>query len=59
MEHSHAPKPRLNIRCTPEQMAVIREAADHEIRSVSSFVLAATLEHARQVVKEPRHADAG
>jgi uncharacterized protein (DUF1778 family) len=42
---------RLEVRVTPEQEALIRQAADLEHETVTSFVLATATERARRVLK--------
>jgi uncharacterized protein (DUF1778 family) len=43
---------RLEVRVTPEQDALIRQAADLEETTVSAFVLATVTAKARRLVKE-------
>jgi len=42
---------RLEVRVTPEQEALIRQAADLEHETVTSFVLGTATERARRVLK--------
>jgi uncharacterized protein (DUF1778 family) len=42
---------RLEVRVTPEQDALIRQAADLEHESVTSFVLDTVTERARRVIE--------
>jgi uncharacterized protein (DUF1778 family) len=42
---------RLEVRVTPEQEALIRQAADLEHETVTSFVLDTATERARRVLK--------
>jgi uncharacterized protein (DUF1778 family) len=42
---------RLEVRVTPEQEALIRQAADLEHETVTSFVLETATERARRVLK--------
>ena len=42
---------RLEVRVTPEQEALIRQAADLEHETVTAFVLETATEHARRVLK--------
>lgn len=50
---TEAPKQRhrLEVRVTPEQDALIRQAADLEHESVTSFVLDTVTERARRVIE--------
>ncbi len=43
---------RLNLRCSPETVATLREAAEIQGQDVTSFVLGAALDRARSVLAE-------
>lgn len=45
----------LGVRATPEQHRILTEAAARQNRSVSSFVLTAALDAARNQPTQPRH----
>ena len=45
---------RLEVRVTPEQDAVIRQAADLEDRTVTAFVLDTVTARARDVIEQHR-----
>ena len=45
---------RLNMRVSPEALAMIREAAAAQQQDVSAFVLGAAMEHARDVLLRDR-----
>jgi len=42
---------RLQIRCHAEEKETLQKAADIERRSLSNFVLAAALDHARKMLE--------
>lgn len=45
---------RLNLRCTVEALATLREAAEAQGQDLTSFVLGAALDRARSVLAEDR-----
>lgn len=45
---------RLNLRCSPETVATLREAADAQGQDLTSFVMGAALDRARSVLAEDR-----
>lgn len=45
---------RLHLRCTQETAALLREAAGAQGQDLTSFVLGAAIDRARQVVVEDR-----
>jgi uncharacterized protein (DUF1778 family) len=44
---------RMNMRLTPDDLAVLKTAARTQHQDLTTFVLAAALERARQVINEP------
>ena len=45
---------RMNLRCSGEALATLREAADVQGQDLTSFVLGAALDRARSVLAEDR-----
>lgn len=45
---------RMNLRCSSEALATLREAADVQGQDLTSFVLGAALDRARSVLAEDR-----
>lgn len=45
---------RMNLRCSAETLATLREAAEIQGQDLTSFVLGAALDKARSVVAEDR-----
>lgn len=45
---------RLNLRCSPETVATLREAAEAQGQDLTSFVMGAALDRARSVLAEDR-----
>jgi uncharacterized protein (DUF1778 family) len=45
---------RMNMRLTPDDLALLKSGAQIEHQDLTAFVLEAALERARQVLKEPR-----
>lgn len=45
---------RLNLRCSEDALALLREAAELQGQDLTSFVLSASLERARAVLAEDR-----
>ncbi|MBM6546121.1 DUF1778 domain-containing protein [Janibacter sp. YIM B02568] len=45
---------RLNLRCSAESLALLREAAEAQGQDLTSFVMGASLERARVVLAEQR-----
>lgn len=45
---------RLQLRCTPSTAALLREAAEAQGQDLTSFVVGAAVDRARQVVAEDR-----
>lgn len=54
MPSANARSERLSMRVSPEALATIREAAAAQQQDVSSFVLGAAMERAREVVLRER-----
>ncbi|GEA84513.1 type II toxin-antitoxin system TacA family antitoxin [Cellulomonas gelida] len=54
MPTASARSDRLNMRVSPEALSTIREAAAAQQQDVSSFVLGAAMEHAREVLLRDR-----
>ena len=54
MPTANARSDRLNMRVSPEALSTIREAAAAQQQDVSSFVLGAAMEHAREVLLRDR-----
>ena len=46
----NAPKTRINMRVSEDNLALIRNAAEHSGQDMTSFVLGAALDRARAVV---------
>jgi uncharacterized protein (DUF1778 family) len=45
---------RMNMRLTPDDLALLKSGAQTQHQDPTTFVLEAALERARQVLKEPR-----
>ena len=45
---------RLNLRCSSDSLALLREAADAQGQDLTSFMLGASLDRARAVLAEDR-----
>ena len=45
---------RLNLRCSPDTLALLREAAEAQGQDLTSFVLGSSLDRARSVLAEER-----
>lgn len=45
---------RMNLRCSAEALATLREAADVQGQDLTSFVLGAAMDRARSVLAEDR-----
>jgi uncharacterized protein (DUF1778 family) len=45
---------RMNMRLTPEELALLRSGAQMQHQDLTAFVLEAALERARQLSREPR-----
>lgn len=50
----NAKSERLNLRCSPETVATLREAAEVQGQDLTSFVVGAALDRARSVLTEDR-----
>jgi uncharacterized protein (DUF1778 family) len=44
---------RVNMRLTPDDLALLRSGAQTQHQDLTAFVLGAAIERARQVLKEP------
>ena len=44
----------MNMRLTPEELALLRSGAQMQHQDLTAFVLEAALERARQLSREPR-----
>jgi uncharacterized protein (DUF1778 family) len=45
---------RMNMRLTPDDLALLKTGAHTQHQDLTTFVLEAALERARQVINEPR-----
>jgi uncharacterized protein (DUF1778 family) len=45
---------RINMRLTPENLALLKSGAQTQHQDLTTFVLEAALERAHQVINEPR-----